>query len=493
MQRSTQAAPVRVRLRRLAPPKSLAALLSIVTVLGLMWALAVPPWQSPDELDHFAYTQSLGERFALPGDPKRSEDSSAEAAANGAVGAARTAFYPSTSPPDWNASDYAAYLASERLATAPTPLNGGGPNGADSNPPLYYLYATVPYLLGGNAFSQLYGIRIAGVLLLLTTTLAAWLLAGEVFDRRRLPQLTCAAVAGLLPMTTFISTANNPDAMLIAAWTVALWLGARVINHQARRGDVIALAAATAVAILTKATSYALVVPVLVAVGLGWWRRPRSSRRRGLPGFAAAAALLAVPVIGWLILARSLGRAGINSVATTTAHPASVIQFISYLWQFYLPKPPFFTSFRMTPQLPVYDIWLRQAAGTFGWLDVLLPAWMYPAAAVAAVAIAVGAVVALSRRLARRHLALLSFFALTLLALLALLHVSEYLLLIDGSGQFLQGRYLLPVVSLLGLAVATIVRVVPRRVQALAGAAVLVILLGVQVISLSSIVHAYYL
>ena len=294
-------------------------------------------------------------------------------------------------------------------------------------------------------------------------------------------------------MTTFISTSNNPDALLIALWTLALWLGARVINRAAHVGDVLAVAAVTAAAILTKATSYALVLPVLLAVALGWQRRPRPSRQHILRSLAPAAAVLAIPVLGWLVLARSLGRAGINSVGVTAAHPVNIIQFVSYVWQFYLPRPPFFAPFRTTAQLPVYDIWLRQTTGMFGWLDVFLPSWMYPTAALGAVALAVASLVALGRRLNRRHLALLAFFALTLLALLALLHISEYLLLIDGSGQFLQGRYLLPVVALLGLAVGAIVRVIPPRTRAATGAGVLVILLGVQVIALSTIVHAYYL
>ena len=42
---------------------------SPVFVAGLAWALVTPDWQAPDENSHFAYTQALAERFALPGDP----------------------------------------------------------------------------------------------------------------------------------------------------------------------------------------------------------------------------------------------------------------------------------------------------------------------------------------------------------------------------------------------------------------------------------------
>jgi 4-amino-4-deoxy-L-arabinose transferase-like glycosyltransferase len=504
MQRSAQAAPERVGLRRLAPPKSLAILLGIVVIVGLCWALLVPPWQSPDEISHYAYAESLAAGFTLPGKPARPEISSDQTLADGSVGSNRGAFYPQSAPPNWSRADWAEYLARERL-DPPSRTDGAGLNSADYNPPLYYLLASVGYLIdnGGTAFGRLYAMQIEGVLLLVVTTIGGWLLAGEVFGRRRLPQLACAAVAGLLPMTTFMSTSVNPDALLIALWTLALWLGARVINHRARGWDAAALCAVTAAAILTKATSYALVIPVLLALLAGWLRRPAAERGPALKRLAAAGLALVVPVLGWLVYAHTSSRPAINQIATSTpsasssaatpAHGFNLRQFISYVWQFYLPRLPFLTPFRTTPGLPVYDIWVRQGIGMFGWLDVYLPAWLYNAAGVAAAGIGVTAVALLARLLKRRHLLLLGYFALTLLGLLALLHLGEYLVIIGGGGQFNQGRYLLPVVGLLGLAIALIVRALPPRVRPPACGLVLTGLLALQVISLSAVLQAYYL
>ena len=111
MQRSIEAAaPERAGLRRLAPPRSLAALLAIVISIGLAWSLVVPPWQTPDELAHFAYAQSLAESFTLPGQPGRLGVSSDESYADASVGASRGAFWPLAAPPDWSRADYDAYL-----------------------------------------------------------------------------------------------------------------------------------------------------------------------------------------------------------------------------------------------------------------------------------------------------------------------------------------------------------------------------------------------
>jgi 4-amino-4-deoxy-L-arabinose transferase-like glycosyltransferase len=478
------------------PPSSLALLLSIVAVVGLCWALLVPPWQSPDTVAHFAYTQSLAQSFRLPGDRHRRAVSSDQSAADAAVGASRGAFYPEASPPSWSRAEYRAYLRLEHGNHPPSKSNGGGPNAASTNPPLYYLYAAAGYLIdaGGTGLGRLYSIQIWGVLLLLGTTIAAWLLAGETFGRRRTAQLACAAVAGLLPMTTFISTSVNPDAIMITLWTFALWLGARVINRGAQPADCVALCAVTAAGILVKATSYALVVPVVLALALGWLRRPRTERRRTAAVIGLAGLALVLPVIGWVALAHALGRPAINQINSTAAStPFNIRQFLSYLWQFYLPRLPFMTRFRVTPQLPVYDFWIRQGTGVFGWLTVALPHWVYRIAAVTLGVIAIVAVALLTRLRDRRQLALLSFYALTLIALLGLLHITDYRGIIAGQGTIMQGRYLLPAVGLLGLAVGLIVTRAPILWRPRTCGLVLTGLLLIQVISLAAVLEAFYL
>jgi 4-amino-4-deoxy-L-arabinose transferase-like glycosyltransferase len=477
-----------------APPAPLATLLVIIVAVGLTWVSVVPPFQAPDEPAHFAYVQSLAESFTLPGAPSRPGLSTDEGVADNAIGALRGAPFPRASPPDWSRIDENAYLAQEHSTHPPSRSDGSGFTSATGNPPLYYLIAAVPYLIdhGGTMFGRLYAIRIGGVLLLALTTLAAWLLAGEIFGRRRLPQLAAAAVVGLLPMVTFVSTEVTPDALLLTTWTFALWLGARVINRRAGGWDPLVLCAVTAAAVLTKATSYALVGPVVLALLFGWLRQPVAERRAARARISGAALVLVAPVLGWVALAPGLGGVTITHVASP-AHSFSISNFVNYVWQFYLPRLPFLSPFRTTPQLAVYDVWMRELTGVFGWLDVYLPSWMYPAAAWAAGALAVAVVAVLTRLRGRRHLALLAFFALTLLALLVLLHVTGYTTFITGGGAFLQGRYLLPAIGLFGLAVGLIVHRLPPRTRPAACGLIVIGLLAWQVISLATIVKAYYL
>jgi len=494
MWRSADVAPRRSASRRRRPPGSLLGLLAIVVAVGLAWALVVPPWQSPDEVAHFAYVQSMAESLMLPGLKGRPQISSDQAIADNAVGASRGAFYPQAAPPDWSPSDYAVYLARGRAGLART--DGSGPNPAGSNPPLYYLYAAIAYRIdeGATAFGRLYAVRIWGVLLLALTALGAWLLAGETLGPRRLPQLACAAVASLMPMETFISTSVNPDAMMVTLWTFAFWLGARVINRRSQGRDAVALCAVTAAAVLTKATSYALIPPILLALLLGWCRRPAQERSAAIREIAVCGLALVVPVLGWIELASALGRSAVNTIPSGP-HPQrfNVRQFVSYVWQFYLPRLPFLRQIRETSGLPVYDVWMLQGFGDFGWLDVTLPDWLYKLMAAASTVFIVPAAALLTLIRGWRRLALIAFLGLALLALLAGLHLTDYRSLIAQQGPILQGRYLLPAIALLGLAAGLIVSRLPARGRAAAAGAVLAGLLLLQVISLATVLHAYYL
>jgi 4-amino-4-deoxy-L-arabinose transferase-like glycosyltransferase len=499
------------------PPLSLATLLVIVAIIGFCWALLVPPWQGVDSTVHFAYTQSLAENFRLPGDPGRPAYSTGQADAQIAARGLTARYDPLAAPTNWSAAQWRTFR-NETAVHPPPSGNGGGPNPAAANPPLYYLYAAVGYLIdrGGGALGRLYSIQLWGILLLLATTVGGWLLAGETFGRRRTAQLACASVVGLLPMTAFLSTSVNPDAMLITVWTFALWLGARVINRRAAAVDCVALCAVTAAAILIKATGYALVPPVMLALAVGWWQRPRSERRHRLMVIGSAGLALVLPVAGWIAFTRATGRPTVNEINVATSsvvatgqgsadqrvtriHLFNVGDFLSYLWQFYLPRLPFMPAIRETPELsgstlPVYRLWLEQGpAGVFGGIfGVYLPTWIYSLVGGLVAGTLVTAVALLSRLRDAPRLRLLTFYAVMVVVLLGLLHVSDWRLVVSG-GWFLQGRYLLPASGLLGLCVGLIVTRVPMRFKAAACGLTLAAVLGLEAVSLVTVLQGYYL
>lgn len=468
-------------------------------IVGIAWALFVPPFQAPDENSHFAYVQTLVEEFELPGDSKRPNYSSTEQRlAMSRSNAEQAAAVPETKP-EWSRAAYERWRDLDARLGDAQRGDGGGPNPARSNPPLYYLYLSPAYLVesGGDIFDRLYVMRLWSVLLLLVTVTGAWLLAGELFERDRRLQLVAAAVVGLQPMVSFLSASVNPDALLYAVWSIALWLGVRLLKRGLTLGQAVALLAVVGFGVTVKATAYALLPAALLALLIGALRRRRVGG--GVVAIACAALLaFAIPAVAWFATAAALDRAAVNEVATGTQRPTPTItsfnprEFGSYLWQFYLPKLPFQKSFGGIPKLPLYDLWLKGGWAEFGWLEVRFPEWVYGILAALSALALVGAGIAVYRRRATLDLAVAGFLATAVLVLLAGLHWTEFRTLIGGAGSFNQGRYLLPLISLGGAAVAAAISVLPARRQMLAGGLVIGGLFALELFSLAIVGGRFY-
>src|SRR3954454_18333050 len=84
---------------RRRPPAPLAALLGTVLVLVVTWALVVPPWQTPDETQHFSYVQTIGELGRLPGG--EGNDFSSELARSADATNQAQVVFDARAKPDW--------------------------------------------------------------------------------------------------------------------------------------------------------------------------------------------------------------------------------------------------------------------------------------------------------------------------------------------------------------------------------------------------------
>jgi 4-amino-4-deoxy-L-arabinose transferase-like glycosyltransferase len=481
-------------------PAPLAYLLGAVLLVTLTWAYVVPPWQAPDEDHHFAYVQTLGEGLGLPGDEDRPEQSTEQRLATSRSNAEQTAQVLTTEL-EWSEPAYRRWQRDDGALPPRARSDGGGVNPASTNPPLYYFVAWVPYQLArsGDVFDRLYLSRALSALFLLATVTFAWLLAGEVFGPRRPLQLAAAAVTGLEPMMTFISGSLNPDSMLYAVWALALWLGVRLLRRGLTAGRGIAFFAAIGVGTLVKATTLVMLPGALLVLAVGVVRRGRrgESRRAAVLSGVAALGALGSLAGGWLVATRLLGRPALFQIGTTegAVPPESPLRLLaSYLWQFYLPKLPFQQEFTGFPPLPVYDFWIKQGWGAFGSLEVELPEPVYLLLAAVTAATLVAGVVALVRagRAGRVDWAVPAFFAVVALGLLGGLHWTEYRLLVAVGGPFSQGRYLLPLVPLAGLAAAAGLTLVPGRLRSGVLAAGLAGLLAVQALSLAVVIGRFY-
>jgi hypothetical protein len=459
------------RLVRRIPP-GLALLLGVALVEGLVWCIVLPPLQGPDEVGHFAYVQKIVEtgsipwRAGQPANPGHSYSTEVEVAGlcSGITGLAQ------------NLSARApASVLDERLCFAD--LNrlprgaraDGGFTSADKNPPLYYLYESVPYLALRHStfFARALAMRLANLPALLAVVVFTWLLAGELLlGLPRGPALRLLATTAVVlnPQLTMMAATINPDLLVAALWAAGLWLSVLIVHHGLTRARVSWLIAVCALAALTQGRGLALIPAAALALAVAVWQRRRPT------GYAAAASVGAVVVV---VLAGSylLLRYAVKDDVTLSRAEG----FLSYLWQFYLPKLGF-----MRPTIHagygVRQVFIDRFLGTFAQLEVTFsPAtldFLSRAAEVTAVAAIVGLVVRW-RRLARvpSVVAVLSVGA---VGCLLMLHAVAYSSLLSFAGDpIITGRYLLPLLSLYGVGIALALSWLPRALSAaLTGAAV---------------------
>jgi hypothetical protein len=226
-----------------------------------------------------------------------------------------------------------------------------------------------------------------------------------------------------------------------------------------------------------------------------WRLRPW---RRATVAVAAASGLaLLVPVAVWLGIARALDRAAVNKVPGTGGGAAAVggpppVNLFDYLWQFYLPKLPFQTRFPNAEELPLYEIFVKQAWGAFGWLEVMYAEPVYAVLTALTAVVLVAAGVALWRTRRSVDLAIAAFFVLVAVTLLAGLHWTEYHYVLGGNVNFMQGRYLFPLIGLGALILAKALTLVPTGWRATVVAAGIGLLVVLQLYGLGLALQRYY-
>jgi 4-amino-4-deoxy-L-arabinose transferase-like glycosyltransferase len=319
--------------------------------------------------------------------------------------------------------------------------------------------------------------RLANIPLLLVALVFIWLLAGELVGRGPL-QYLATAVAALVPQLMNVVATINPDILLVAEWSAALWLMTLVVRRGPRRKLVVSLAGLVVVGALTQPRSLPLVVPALMAVLLGW-ARERGWRRLNPLTLGVGALVIGVP-LALVVAGRGQG---------------SAREFGSYLWQFYLPK----LSFMNTTIGPVsYDVrtgFVDRIFGTLAQLEVVLPptiadiAWWVARLGLAALVVAL----LIRRDAVRRNAGLTAVFLTAIWTLLLSLHLVAYRSMVSSPGDpVITGRYLLPLIGLLGVAVAIVGKVLPRPARAAFTGLALAAGVAIQIVSLGLLLERFY-
>jgi len=462
--------------------------LAIAAVECVAWASVIPPLQGPDEISHFDYTQRLVEQRTIPWSigadpthPGQPDSTEVQAAAETAEIVPQWG-NPSARPPG-TAIDERLWAQRERQLPG-SDRSDGGFTSAMNNPPLYYLYEAIPYLVTypASIFTREFAMRLFNIPALLAVVLFTWLIAGELFRRRRWLAVVATGAVALQPQLVHLAAVVNPDIFLAAIWSAALYVMLLVVRHGATRGRLLALCALAVASALTHGRGVALVVPVVLVLGRELWIRRAAAGRAVWP--LGAAGVAAIP-LGFYVLARY---ATLSQLGGGRAR-----EFASYLWQFYLPR---LSSMTPAPRADwrVGDVYIDRFYSGFAGLEVNFSASMNHVlshlAQGAAILAVVGIVVAW--RDVRRALWVPIVLGVSAAAYLLFLHAAAFRNLLQNTDPIITGRYLLPLVVLYGLGVALAVSWLPRRVSAYAAGVVLSALVLLQLGAMGILLERFY-
>jgi 4-amino-4-deoxy-L-arabinose transferase-like glycosyltransferase len=459
------------------------------------WSYITPPFQVPDEPDHFAYVKQLAETGSLPTSGRQNAYTDEERFALEALryeqlrqDPSSRALFSRAEQRNLDASLAAFNRTSERGSS-----NVGS---AFREPPLYYALQSIPYSLGsgGTLLDRLQLMRLFSALMAGFTALFTFLFLRETLPRTRWAWTVGTLCVALSPLFGFMSGALNPDALLFAVSAALFYCVARAFRRGFTTRSAIVTGVVIAVGFLTKLNFVGLAPGAFLALGILAVRGARSSGRGALRAAAIAAAIGCIPVVVFLAsnAAAHQPAFGIISDAIRITR-GSPLDEANYIWQFYLPRLPGtvndFTGLSTTRQL-----WFDGYVGRFGWLDTFFPGWVYTAALLTAGLIAgLCARGLLAARAALRGRASeLAVYALMTLGVLVLVGADSYNGFQTSAAGYAQARYLLPMLPLLAAVLALAARGAGRRWGPPVGALIVVLFLAHDIFGQLQVIARYY-
>jgi 4-amino-4-deoxy-L-arabinose transferase-like glycosyltransferase len=445
---------------------------AVAVASGWIWSVTTPWFQVPDEVVHIGYVHYFAETGKIPSPVNTSVGAIDPSPELGAAIAGVPFSYQG--PPNWSkqASDQ-AQAAAAHAPSRPREIEAGA---AANNPPLYYVLEAIPYRIFhfANLFDRILAMRLFSSLFLGFTTAFSFLFVRELLPGSPWTWTVGALAVALQPLAGAISGGVNPDALLWAACGGAFLAVARILRHglTVRRG--LGLAAALAVAILTKGASLALLPGAGLAVAIGAWRLAGTKQRRTLLALAGGAAAVGLPLAAWVAVTHALhsgagggGTAGTAVTGGVTVGGTDLRQEVAYVWQLYMPRLPFMND-QFIGYSPLWVIWFQGFVGRFGYFFYTVPEWFSRIGAGVAVAVLGLVARALWRWSERIRLSEFGTYLLMAVSVLAVVGVAGFQFRQRVGLPFEQTRYLFLLLPLYAALVAVAVRAAGRYGRALA-------------------------
>lgn len=259
-------------------------------LVGGLFAIQVPAWQAPDEPAHYNLVAQL--------------------VTDGA--------YPVIEQGDWD-SAYLETIKSNQFAPA---MLGqlATVQYEDHQPPLYYVLQAPVYLLTDGNLTAL---RMASVVIGSVVVMMAFLIGREVFPTQPQIALGTMALVAFIPQHVHILASVNNDVLAEAVIAVALWLMVRYVKG--RDVPVWLLGVVLGIGLITKTTTYFLLLPALIVIFMRWMRQPAGARKLSRVVHLWAVLGLIALVIGGVWWLRNIATYGTPDFLGLAAHDAVVV------------------------------------------------------------------------------------------------------------------------------------------------------------------------
>jgi hypothetical protein len=446
-----------LRGRRVRP----AVAIALITFLNAgAWALITPPFQTPDEPDHFSYAQYVAEtgHAASPTPSTRPAFSSDQALA--LEGAHSYGVLSSLDgKPPWLAL-YQGIWEHERARSPHARDNGGGFTlGAAGHAPPYYLLAAAGYELvrSQSTYSQLTMVRLVSALLAAIVAACAFGIVRELLPRWPIAAVAAGLLVAFQPMFSFIGGAANNDNGINATAAISLYLLIRALRRGLSWRTALGLGLALALTPLMKETGYEIYPVAVIGVVGVLWRYRRNLRPA--PWLALIGSFVLVQG-GWRLLRPVFypaehgvaggGGGAISATGAVSTAEHMPLRFLEYLWELFLPRLSFMGE--LFPQgWPFFQVYIERGWGAFGWYMYLFPRWVF---VIIVAVMAVVGVLGLRAAWTRRRALAARGWELLVLVLwpIAVLVAVEAAFFAPNGGRTVvaeQGRYIFPAIGAL--------------------------------------------
>ena len=385
-------------------------------LLSLYYSIIIPPWEAHDEWAHFRYAAHIAENLSLP-DPGQRLTTEFE-------------FDEASQPPLYYLLASVPMLAVDTEDGYEPSVNRYAKWGAIQGGVNFTLhdYAAEAWPWSGTLLALHLG-RLVSIIISVFGLYVTYALARMLSPSASDIALIATGIQAFAPQYVFISSVMTNDILLIVIETVFLYLALRILIKGPTLRLTLLLGLVTGLALLTKYLALALLpLAVITLILAAWFHRKQPGNRRRL-AISLGAMLGLIFVIGGALLLRNLQLTGV----WIPRDPVSQGAILAGLTEDGLLN----LNLRTIPDALRYGFetyWV-----SFGWGNVGAPDWVYGIWLVVLLVGLIGLILWFRSEIARQSRRLLLVLLLFIIVIISLPLLRE--LLHDSS--FLRGRYIL--------------------------------------------------